>query len=234
MTSTVIGLFDGNFPARTAVEDLVRQGIDRGDVSLLTSETSAVAERAAAEGYRAGDAAAGAGTGAALGGLGGLLVGLATLAIPGVGTVIAIGPIAAALAGAGIGAATGGILATLGNLGVPEQDTHDYAEALRRGGTLVVVRADEATAGRAAEIMNRHAVVDIAERAAHWRTAGWPGFDPAAAPCTLEQLRAEREVYASRRDPRAGEPVTEPGLRGARDRAGRGVRAYQSRQPRAA
>ncbi len=66
-------------------------------------------------------AAAGAGVGAVLGGLAGLLVGIGALAIPGIGPIIAAGPLAATLAGAGLGAATGGVIGALADAGVPEE-----------------------------------------------------------------------------------------------------------------
>lgn len=77
-----------------------------------------------AGGDRASEVAIGAGTGAALGGLGGFLVGLGALAIPGIGPVLAAGPIAAALAGVGLGAAAGGVIGALTELGIPEDDAH--------------------------------------------------------------------------------------------------------------
>jgi hypothetical protein len=69
----------------------------------------------------------------------GLVAGLAALAIPGVGPIIAAGPIFTALTGAGIGAAAGGLIGALANTGMPEEDARIYAEEVRRGGVLVIV-----------------------------------------------------------------------------------------------
>ena len=100
----------------------------------------------------------------------------APLAIPGIGPIIAAGPIAAALAGAGIGAATGGLIGGLTDLGIPDEEAHTYAEGVRRGGTLVTATAHtEMQAARAVDILHRHGAVDIEERAASWRQDGWSG-----------------------------------------------------------
>src|ERR1051325_10590476 len=64
--------------------------------------------------------AAGAGTGAAVGGVLGWLVGIGALAIPGVGPLVAAGPVVAALAAAGAGGATGGLVGALIGAGIPE------------------------------------------------------------------------------------------------------------------
>ena len=75
------------------------------------------------------------------------------LAIPGIGPVIAAGPLAAGLLGAATGAvaggATGGIVGGLLNMGVPEEEAHYYAEGLRRGGTLVSATVTDNMANRA-------------------------------------------------------------------------------------
>jgi stress response protein YsnF len=137
----------------------------------------------------------GAGVGAAVGGLGGLLVGLAALAIPGVGPVLAAGPLAAALAGAGIGAVAGGLIGALTDAGVPEEQAGLYAEGVRRGGTLVTVSAADGEADRIVDILERHNPVDIDRRAASWRESGWTGYEAGAEPYTADVIESERERY---------------------------------------
>lgn len=148
-----------------------------------------VEEDSAAEG-----AGVGAGVGAVIGGLGGLLVGLGALAIPGIGPVVAAGPLAAALtglAGAGAGAVaggvTGGLLGALVDMGVPEENAHYYAEGVRRGGTLVTLRVSDDRTNEAVEILNRHDPVDINDRINIWRNEGWSGFDPAVGPYQVQE-----------------------------------------------
>jgi hypothetical protein len=200
MTRTVIALFDNFSDASKAVNDLTRSGIARDQISLMAND--------AKEEYRsylnrtdtdmdatptADGASAGAGIGAVIGAVGGLLVGLGALAIPGVGPVIAAGPLAAALsglAGAGVGAVaggvTGGLLGALVDMGIPEETAHYYAEGVRRGGTLVSVQTDESKANRAVEILNDHDPIDINQRATQWRETGWTGFDVNSEPYTFD------------------------------------------------
>jgi stress response protein YsnF len=193
MAKTVIGLFDRMDDARQLVQQLIAQGFEPDDISLVSrQEGEYVTERGE---ERSSGTAIGAGAGAALGGVGGLLVGLGALAIPGIGPVIAAGPLVTALAGAGIGAAAGGIIGALTDLGVPEEEAHYYAEGVRRGGALVTVETDDQRADRAAEIMERAGAIDVDERATHWRQSGWTRFDAEAGPSHA----AERQAAESHR-----------------------------------
>ncbi|HEX9018951.1 MAG TPA: hypothetical protein VF806_07175, partial [Anaerolineaceae bacterium] len=142
-----------------------------------------------------GGAGTGAGIGAVLGGLGGLLVGLGALAIPGIGPVLAAGPIITTLAGAGVGAVTGGIIGALAELGIPEEHANLYAEGIRRGGTLVAVRASDETADRARMLMNRFNPVDIENRSQNWRKEQWQGFDQQGQPLSAERMEFNRDAY---------------------------------------
>lgn len=84
-----------------------------------------------------------AATGATLGGLGGLLVGLGVLAVPGIGPILAAGPLAGALGGLLAGGAAGGVIGGLSSIGVPEEYARDYAAHIEQGHTLVSVRTDQ-------------------------------------------------------------------------------------------
>lgn len=145
-----------------------------------------------------GDVAAGAGSGAVaggvIGGAAGLMAGLAGLAIPGVGPLVAAGPIVAALAGAGVGAVAGGLIGALRNVGVNDEDAEYYAEAVRRGGALVAVKAEDHRAQDAADIMREHGAIDIESRVSQWRAAGWSRFDPDAQPYSHEQIQGDRNA----------------------------------------
>jgi uncharacterized membrane protein len=149
MSRTIVGLFGDLRQAERAVHALVEAGIDREEVSIVArdgargvAETSDDDPTGAATG-----AVAGAGGGAVLGGLAGVLLGLGALAIPGVGPIVAAGPLAAGLTGAGVGAATGGLVGALVSVGVSEDDARHYEEGVRAGGALVIVRKDAASAG---------------------------------------------------------------------------------------
>ena len=164
MAKTIVGLFDEITHAHSAVKALQDAGFRREDIGLAANDATGEHARtygaATVDATDKGDAMArgalsGAGVGAAVGGGTGLvlgLIGIGSLAIPGIGPIIAAGPIAAALAGAGIGAVTGGLIGGLTKLGVPEEHAHHFAEGVRRGGTLVTVKSEDADAEKAASI----------------------------------------------------------------------------------
>lgn len=98
--------------------------------------------------------ATGASAGAAVGGVLGWLVGIGALAIPGIGPLVAGGPIVAALAGAGAAGATGGLVGGLIGAGIPEIEAKRYAGRVRDGAYLVSVHCDDRVwAKRAEEIL---------------------------------------------------------------------------------
>ena len=98
--------------------------------------------------------------------------------------------------------------AAMTHSGVPEEHATYYAEAVRRGGTLVALRADDSRAERAAEILRDKGAIDLDERVMRWRDAGWRGWDSAAKPFTPEEAERERRTYGTHADPLTGLPVT--------------------------
>src|SRR4051812_27065137 len=137
---TVIGLFDLSADAYAAQNDLLGSGLDRDRISVVTSESNKDYNRTTGEKSDKTEAAEGAGIGATAGalagGAAGLLASLGLLAIPGIGPLLAAGPIVATLTGAGIGAATGGVVGGLVGMGIPGEDAGGYEEGVRRGGAL--------------------------------------------------------------------------------------------------
>lgn len=181
MAKTVVGLFDNRSEARSAVQELLDGGVRREDISVMSKELegkNAVVELVEEDGHQqVEDMAKGAGAGAAIGGLAGLVLGLSALAIPGIGPVLAAGPIAALIAGAGIGATAGGLISGLTRLGIPENEAHTYAEGVRRGGTLISVNVPDEHASQVVATMKQHGAIEIDKRSAQWREEGWTGFD---------------------------------------------------------
>jgi hypothetical protein len=180
VAKTVIGLMDNLHEAQAVVREFIASGIAREDIGFMANQRHAVPDSAhlnESEGSRAASGAlTGAGTGAALGGIAGLALAVAPLAIPGIGPILAAGPIAAALTGAGVGAVAGSVIGSLTNIGVTEEQAHYYAEALRRGGILVTVAAEsQAQVDNVVAVMKRHGAVDIEQRATQWKKQGWKG-----------------------------------------------------------
>lgn len=178
MTKTVIGTYSNVETAIEVVNDLVNAGFQRNTISVIANDPDQrYASYVDQDSGSMDDTAKGAGIGAAIGGLGGLLVGLGALAIPGIGPVIAAGPLAAALAGAGVGAVTGGIIGALIDLGIPEESAHVYAESVRRGNALVAAQVPDNRVDEASRIMQRTGLIDIEREAESWRSSGWNRFE---------------------------------------------------------
>jgi hypothetical protein len=208
MTVTISRLYDSYDNARAAVRDLEAAGIAHSDISIIASNADNwyTDERKATtypdrdldgKDDRAEAAGAGAGLGAAAGGVAGLLAGLGVMAIPGVGPVVAAGWLVSTLAGAGAGALTGGALGALTQAGVSKEDADVYAEGLRRGGAVVSARVPDRDAPRLQALMDRSAV-NVGERGAAYRQAGWKSFNPTGTPYTADQIRRERDLYMRR------------------------------------
>lgn len=194
---TITGLFDDHADARAAVTELEAAGVPSADISIVSNNAHnhhTTDESKAAEG-----AGTGAGIGAVVGGAGGLLTGLGIMAIPGVGPVVAAGWLAAtaagAVAGAVAGGATGGIVGALTDSGVAEDDAHVYAEGVRRGGTIVTAKVDDAMAPEAEAVLKRSNWVDPTERRAAYNEQGWQRFDDTLDPYNTDQIEKERTRY---------------------------------------
>jgi uncharacterized membrane protein len=197
---TVVALFDNFSDAQRVVRELVDEGIDRDRISLIAGDSegryAADLDRHRAADRTADDSTEGAATGAVIGGIGGALIGIGALAIPGVGPVVAAGPLIAGLVGAGVGAAVGGLVGALIDAGVPEEQAGYYAEGVRRGSTLVSVETDETMTDRVVGIFSRYHPVNIEERAATWRQSGWTGSTVHERPAASrsEEFRGDRDL----------------------------------------
>jgi hypothetical protein len=142
MAKLVTGLFKTRAAAEAAVDAIIKRGYTRDDISVLMSDATKTKEFAIESGTRA---AQGAVVGGTVGGVAGAaLAAIAavgtSLALPGIGLVIA-GPIAAALAGLGAGGATGGLIGALVGAGIPEHRAKVYDAGIRGGGILIGIEA---------------------------------------------------------------------------------------------
>ncbi len=92
-----------------------------------------------------------------------MLAGIGALAIPGVGPLIAAGPLMATLSGAAAGAAVGGIAGGLIGLGVPEYEAKSYEGKIKSGNILIAVHIDDGEAEkRTKQIFEANSAHDIA------------------------------------------------------------------------
>jgi hypothetical protein len=138
----VTGFFKTRAAAEAAVDAIIKRGYTRDDISVLMSDSTKSKEFAMQAKSHAAD---GLGIGGAIGGtVGAVLAAIVavgtSIAVPGLGLVVA-GPIAAALAGAGAGGATGGLIGLLVGTGIPEHRARVYDTGVRGGGILLGVEA---------------------------------------------------------------------------------------------
>lgn len=140
----VLGIFKRRTNLESCVDQLKDEGFRNEDVSALFQSGESSKEFAHEAGTKMPEGAStGAASGAVLGGVLGWLAGIGTLAIPGVGPLIAAGPIMAALAGAGIGGTVGGLTGALIGFGFPEYEAKRYEGAVKKGGILLSVHCDD-------------------------------------------------------------------------------------------
>jgi hypothetical protein len=131
-------------------------------------------------------ATAGGLSGGVLGGTLGWLAGIGALAIPGLGPLVAAGPIMGMLSGIGVGAAVGGVAGALVGFGIPEYEAKRYEGRIRDGGILLSVHADNSDwVKRAEKILETTGASDIgsaSEAKADFARTEKPvprsGFDP--------------------------------------------------------
>lgn len=176
---SVIALYDELDAANAAIKELNEAGIDPHDITVLAGdpEQEYAALLAGEDGAYDETAAAldGAAAGGVIGALAGILFGLSAFIVPGLGPIVVAGPVITTLLGAGVGAASGGLIAALVAWGVSEDEAQVYAEAIRRGGVLLVVPVVQERAETVAEILDAHGPVDLEARITEWKEDGWSG-----------------------------------------------------------
>jgi uncharacterized protein (TIGR02271 family) len=229
MAQRVTAVFPSRDAAEGAADALVDLGGDRSHISILSRGSEADRPTAVAaepqEGVveparEVGDAGAPLTTtdagdiagGAAIGAVIGLAAGLLSLIVPGIGLVLAAGPLAAAVAG---GAIAGGVFGALRDLGIPEHHARHYEERIRGGGVLMTALVPEMEQVRVRDILTEHGAEDItfAEAAGRAPAAVGPSaLDSEAMAVPRPAAAAPAMGAAGLRDVPSGEirvPVTD-------------------------
>lgn len=138
---TVIGVFQDREAAEAAYQHLRDSGVPADDISVMHKPDGGRPEIGVEQTHTGKTTAAVTGVGLVVGGI----VGAALLAVPGVGPLLAVGPITLVLGGIGIGGSLGALLGSIIGLGVPTEQAKEYEQAIRNGGIFVAVRATEGT-----------------------------------------------------------------------------------------
>lgn len=157
MTKAVVGVFTSEERAKEAINELKRYGFER-EISLVAKETregeTADEEMTMEEGQNLGEGVA---TGGALGGIAGILAGAGALFIPGVGPIIAAGPLASFLTGLVGGGLVGGLV----DFGIPEERGEYYEERVKQGDILVTIKANEDEVSRISEVFRQYGAEEV-------------------------------------------------------------------------
>ncbi len=163
MSKAVFCIAKTHAQAERIVGELKAAGFSSNDISALFPDNQGTRDFAHEQNTKAPEgAAAGVGAGGLLGGTLGWLVGIGSLAIPGVGPLIAAGPIMAALSGAAIGAAVGGLTGALVGMGIPEFEAKRYEGKVRDGNILISVHTEDSTeSANAKKIFEKAGAEDI-------------------------------------------------------------------------
>src|SRR3954464_12992862 len=161
--TAVFGIYREQRGVEDAVDALRAEGFRNTDISVLFPENQGTKDFAHETHTKAPEGTAtGAGTGAVVGGTLGWLAGIGALAIPGIGPLVAAGPIMAALAGVGVGGTVGGIVGALVGMGIPEYEAKRYEGRIKSGGILLSVHCDNSNwTKKAKQILEDEGAEDV-------------------------------------------------------------------------
>jgi len=141
--TAVFGIYRDRAHVEEGVDTLLDNGFRTEDISVLLPENQGTKDFATEKHTKAPEGTTtGVVTGGVVGGTLGLLVGIGALAIPGLGPLIAAGPIVSALAGIGTGSVVGGVIGALVGMGIPEFEAKRYEGMIREGKALLSVHCD--------------------------------------------------------------------------------------------
>lgn len=152
---TVIGFFSNRQTAEMAISDLRGQGFNNEEINLVAKEQG-TPQRNSKETYD-DDIMDGTLTGSTIGGIGGLIVGSGALMLPGIGPILAVGPIAAAIGGAIAGGVAGGLI----DWGIPAEASERYEENVKQGDILTVIRTTSSKVNSAAQVLRQNGAKDV-------------------------------------------------------------------------
>jgi hypothetical protein len=140
----VFGIYRTRAQVEHAVDRLRGNGFRPEDVSVLFPANTGTKEFAHEKNTKVPEGVAtGATSGAVVGGTLGWLVGIGAIAIPGLGPLIAAGPLVAMLTGVGVGATVGGLTGALIGMGIPEYEAKRYEGMIKQGNILLSVHVDD-------------------------------------------------------------------------------------------
>jgi uncharacterized membrane protein len=153
VNQTVIGVFESRSRAENAVNTLRKQGFTTEEINIVSKKQRTENQH---ETYD-DDITDGTLTGGTLGGIGGLLMGAGALMLPGLGPILAVGPITAAVGGAIAGGIAGGLI----DWGIPAEASQRYEQEVAHGSILAIIRTDTTKVNSAAQILRQNGAKDV-------------------------------------------------------------------------
>jgi hypothetical protein len=143
MGDYVINVYENEQQAADAIEEFKKEGYTTDEISVIANQANDLSKMSQEVKTSTMDGAiAGAATGGALG-IAGALAGLPAVLVPGLGAILAAGPVLTMLGGALVGARSseGGLLNSLMNIGLSEEDAQRYSNEVQDGKFLVILHA---------------------------------------------------------------------------------------------
>ncbi len=202
--TAAFGIYPSRSAAEAAVDQLTAAGFTNDDISVLMADKHSSEDFAHEKNTKAPEGATtGVTAGGAIGGTLGLLAGIGALAIPGVGPLIAAGPIMAALAGVGVGGAVGGLIGALVGMGIPEYEAKRYEGRVKDGGILLSVHCDSSEEiSKAKDVLKQTGAEDIAssgEKAVSTHGVDTKATDEVDTLASRTVAREDRDVVTERK-----------------------------------
>ena len=152
---TIIGVFESRGRAENAVNTLRQQGFTSEEINIVSKKQQN--ENTTQDETYDDDIVDGTLTGGTLGGIGGLLMGAGALLLPGIGPILAVGPITAAVGGAIAGGIAGGLI----DWGIPAEASQRYEQEVAQGSILAIIRTDTTKVASAAQILRQNGAKDV-------------------------------------------------------------------------
>jgi len=162
--TATFGIYANREMAEGSVDRLVAAGFRNEDISVLLQDNVGTKDFAHEKHTKAPEGATtGAVAGGLIGGTLGVLAGIGLLAVPGLGPLVAAGPIIAALTGVGSGGVVGGVIGALVGMGIPEYEAKRYEGRIKAGGILLSVHCDNSDwTAKAKQVLHDTGAEDIA------------------------------------------------------------------------
>jgi hypothetical protein len=180
MSKAIAGFFRTQAEGEAARNAVYAAGFPNDQVSFITGDTRKTDLPKVGPVLDGEGTEAEAGSDAFIGGAIGLAAGVIAVVLPGIGPLLAIGPLAGAISGLAAGAAAGGIVGLLKDHGISDDLAEFYAEGVKRGGALLTIHgvnnADREKLAR--KTLDDAGAIEVEKLADEWRRTGWTGHAP--------------------------------------------------------